>query len=317
MHCTLYIPHLIPPREIGETLWRAIDAPPIKRMLDRAAFTVQRDINADALLCNLFHVPRQPDSPIAALLASRHDLNAPNGYWLCATPVHLESRRNALVLSHPATLAITAAESAAFTATLAVHLRDEHITLHAPQPDQWLLHCDATPSMTTTSLGSVTGRDVRTWLPKGTDSARWHRILTEIQMLLHVHPLNDAREARGLAPVNSVWLWGGGTLPPAITGTPPLTQVFTHVWSDDATVQALAHHCGSRIERSLAKIAAESLPEGSHFFSLESLADSLRNGDAQAWHNAATALNRDWLTPFAGNVEVTPSECADADKFQR
>jgi hypothetical protein len=47
-------------------------------------------------------------------------------------------------------------------------------------------------------------------LPDGRDAAAWNRLLTEIQMTWHTHPVNEAREARGEATVNSVWLHGGG-----------------------------------------------------------------------------------------------------------
>jgi len=50
-------------------------------------------------------------------------------------------------------------------------------------------------------------------LPKGDEAMHWHRIFNEIQMLLFAHPVNEAREARGELPVNSVWLWGGGCSP--------------------------------------------------------------------------------------------------------
>jgi hypothetical protein len=44
--------------------------------------------------------------------------------------------------------------------------------------------------------------------------APWAALLTEIQMALHEHPVNEAREL----PVNSVWLWGAGTLPRSASG---------------------------------------------------------------------------------------------------
>jgi hypothetical protein len=40
-------------------------------------------------------------------------------------------------------------------------------------------------------------------------------------MLLHEHPLNQAREARGELPVNSVWISGIGRA----SGTPPAVQI--------------------------------------------------------------------------------------------
>ena len=50
--------------------------------------------------------------------------------------------------------------------------------------------------------------------------ARWRRWLTEMQMLLHEHPANAAREARGRSPVTGVWFWGGG----ARRRTPPASR---------------------------------------------------------------------------------------------
>jgi hypothetical protein len=316
MDCTLYIPHLIPPRELGAAFWRTVDAPQLKTLLARAAFTRDAAVDAETWLCGAFGVARQHDFPLAPLLAHSENLASDDGYWLCTTPVHLETRRNALVLTDPAALVITTVESAAFAATLADHLREENVTLHAPQPGGWFLCCDAAPAMTTSSIGTVTGRDVRPFLPHGPDSARWHRILTEIQMLLHSHPVNDAREASGRLPVNSVWLWGGGTLPA------PSPAVFDAVWSDDAIVRALAHHGGCRVERTPSRMAAETLKGASHFFSLESLGGLMRQGDVQAWSSAVTELNRDWFSPLLDALRsrrlhtLTIVSSSDADTRQ-
>ena len=276
MDCTLFIPHLLPPGAQGDALWRTVDAPQLKTLLARADFSRSAESDTDTGLCNAFGVARQQDWPLAPLLAHSENLAAESGYWLCATPVHLETRRNALVLIDPASLAMSAADSAAFAATLADHLREENVTLHAPQPGRWFLRCDASPVMTTFSLEAVTGRDVRLYLPQGPDSPRWHRILTEMQMLLHAHPANDARESSGCLPVNSVWLWGGGTLPV------PAPAAFDAVWSDDLMVRALTHHSACRSEPCPARIAVDALQAGSHFFSFEALAALMRQGDLQA-----------------------------------
>ena len=47
-------------------------------------------------------------------------------------------------------------------------------------------------------------------LPAASRAAAGDALLTEIQMLLHAHPVNEAREARGEPAVNSLWLWGAG-----------------------------------------------------------------------------------------------------------
>jgi hypothetical protein len=45
------------------------------------------------------------------------------------------------------------------------------------------------------------------------------RLISEMQMLLYTHPLNDAREARGALPINAIWFNGSGILP-----TPPVPE---------------------------------------------------------------------------------------------
>jgi hypothetical protein len=49
-------------------------------------------------------------------------------------------------------------------------------------------------------------------MPKGRDAAILKRLLTEVQMLLHEHPVNVARAQRGVPAVNALWLHGVGAL---------------------------------------------------------------------------------------------------------
>ena len=82
----------------------------------------------------------------------------------------------------------------------------------------------------------------RSRLPGATSrSARGDEaLLTEIQMLLHAHPVNEAREARGEPAVNSLWLWGAGRA--AGRGAGPLASVA----ADDPSALGLARLAGMR-----------------------------------------------------------------------
>lgn len=51
------------------------------------------------------------------------------------------------------------------------------------------------------------------YLPAGEDAAGFRNLQSEIEMALHDHPINVERELKGLYPVNSLWLWGGGCAP--------------------------------------------------------------------------------------------------------
>lgn len=47
------------------------------------------------------------------------------------------------------------------------------------------------------------------WWPQDPSFKAWRRLLNEIQMLWHTHPVNALRAERGLPPINSLWLYGG------------------------------------------------------------------------------------------------------------
>ncbi len=70
-----------------------------------------------------------------------------------------------------------------------------------------------------------------TFLPAGDAATGHRRLVSEVEMALHGHPLNAEREAAGERPVNSLWFWGGGTVPAATTL--PLPPLF----ADDAVLQ--------------------------------------------------------------------------------
>jgi len=61
----------------------------------------------------------------------------------------------------------------------------------------------------------VIGRNVDLWLNDHPGVMLVRRLQSEVQMLLYVHPLNDAREERGAMSVNSFWLAGTGPAQPA------------------------------------------------------------------------------------------------------
>jgi hypothetical protein len=61
------------------------------------------------------------------------------------------------------------------------------------------------------------------FMPPDTTSSSYHRLLSEIQMYLHAHEVNDRRERAGNRPINSLWIWGGGEAPQkTVRRIPPL-----------------------------------------------------------------------------------------------
>mgnify|MGYP006196155995 CR=1 FL=1 len=92
----------------------------------------------------------------------------------------------------------------------------------------------------TASPEQALGEDLFEHLPAGAEGRRWRSLLSEAQIVLHNHPHNARRAAAGLAPVNSLWFWGGGMLPDHVS-----TGV-AQVHGGDVLLQALARQAGAR-----------------------------------------------------------------------
>jgi hypothetical protein len=90
-------------------------------------------------------------------------------------------------------------------------------------------------------LDVALGESVQPHLPQGEDAAAWRLLLTEVQIAWHHHPVNAARDERGAAPVNGLWLHGGGRH--AALPASGLAQVAAH----DPAVRGWAQAAGAAI----------------------------------------------------------------------
>ncbi len=61
----------------------------------------------------------------------------------------------------------------------------------------------------TASPNTVAGHPLRAWWSTDAASRPWRRLLNEVQMLWHDHPVNENRQNYGQLPINGLWLYGG------------------------------------------------------------------------------------------------------------
>ncbi len=186
----------------------------------------------DAWLCQALGVPRQQDAPVAPYAAAGDGLAAGQGYWLCAAPVHLHLARDRMLLLEGALPDVTTDEAEAMVASINAHFPE--MQFFAPHPRRWYVRLPDAVHMTTTPLEEAIGQEVSRVLPAGDAARAWTVRLNELQMLLHQHPVNEARAAAGKLPVNSLWLWGGGVKQPVAE------HPYTQVWGDGALLAGLA-----------------------------------------------------------------------------
>lgn len=258
--------------------------------------------SVEAMLCRQFGIARQTDWPLAAITYAFDDGRAGSDYWLRADPTHIQIHRDKLILLDE--LDISADEAQALCDSLASHFGDTFSPLPM-QPDRWYLRVPDDPRITTTPLSQALGRHIDPLLPRGDSAMRWRKLLNEAQMLLFSHPVNQSRESRNLPSVNSLWLWGGGTLPAA-----PDVPSKTAFYGRDFTARAIAKFSSA---------AAHALPDSWHpgiddssLCLLDQLNRCWQNNDMTGWLAGLSDIDSNWIGELmkAGKAfsVVDPSE---------
>ena len=151
------------------------------------------------------------DLPIAPATALGAGLEPGAAYVLAAEPVHLVAGREDVAVGARVD-DLPADDTRTIVDALNAHFAADGLRFAAPRPDAWFVAATARPDLATVPLDAALGETMSSHLPTGRDARTWQRWSTEIQMLLHAHPVTLARERAGLAPGNGLWFWGGGAL---------------------------------------------------------------------------------------------------------
>jgi hypothetical protein len=224
-----------------------------------------------------------PDMPPAPLAARGAGMAIADGDVQYADPVTLVAGRDDVLLAGRVD-DLTEADGVALVAHCNAHFAGDGLVFAAPRPDAWFVASRGVPLPTTTPLPDVAGA-IAPQLPRGAHAKPWRRWISEMQMLLHEHPVNVRREAQGRAPVTGIWLWGGG---PAAPSAPPLTFAIAAAAGRDGDV---ARGLG----------ADASAP--TRFADLAQDRDALVVLPAAREAAALPALARDWLDPLLAALE--------------
>ena len=232
-------------------LWRLLEhvssvgvdnTPVLRKLLRRSDFieTCSGETETELLkACSV--VAGEKDLPIAAMERMAADL-AHDGYWLKLNPVNFEEDKSFLMMSYPEALSLQLDEARELAESINRHFSDDGWQIDVSDAYNWYLRVDKLPGISTTPLWRVVGKDILQYLPGGDNAARWRGWLTEIQMLLHMHPVNQQRAEKGLKQVNGVWVWGGGLLP------------------DVQSQQEIAFAGNNRISQALSMMAGQAQP---------------------------------------------------------
>jgi hypothetical protein len=146
---------------------------------------------------------------------------------------------------HPDHIPLTAAESAALLAEAKPILQDEfNADVIAADPNHWFITPAHFASLATHSVDQAHGRNIDWWLPRDTTEVgrarAWRKLQNEIQMLWHISPVNEARQASGLPTINSIWISGIGSIDDL--QAPNEIRAASHIITDHPVLIGIAHH---------------------------------------------------------------------------
>ena len=266
MHCELVIPGLVASRErlasleliVARGRRKKTSSLRLERWL-QDAFGLEGTLSAGAL-----SVLGAGDTPGEAI-------------WTRADPVHMQVMRDRVVLAPAAAFPLARGDADTLCQAVNAHFAGA-LELRALDPSRWCARLEAEIDVGDEPPREMAGREAT----KRAGDA----LLTEIQMLLHSHAVNEAREARGEPAVNSLWLWGAGRLPAktqsrwqSVTSADPLALGMARLAG--AAAGALPANAGAWLE--------QSPQEGRHLVILEPTAEE---------------LERDWFAPLAAGLRA-------------
>jgi hypothetical protein len=294
--------HLLVPGLLGDVVHRSQgvqDFPRFENLESLLARTRRRSsggVDHEIQLCALFglNATDDVDLPLGALRRFGITKQRDPAFFLCADPVYLRADIQRLYLFDSSQLNIQQQEAVVLANLFNNYFNSEGFVLEPTTCDQWHLRLMRSRPIKTHSVRTVRGKAVNAYLPTGKHAMYWQRLLNEAQMLFHDVEPNKRRVTRRELPVNSLWLYGAGTLP-KLDNTHWKT-----VWANDPLVQGLAHLTGvasQPVPESLEALFSAGI-EGPQLICLDSLAAPSSYDDFQAWNERMQQLEQNWFRPL-------------------
>jgi hypothetical protein len=242
-HITLVLPFALPAPEFAPDLTRALDAPALASLLSRtsshgryAADDAVRALPHELWLARALGLVASGQPAFAAAAMRGYGLEPGEGTWFIINPSHIEIARSHLLMADLRRLALPDAEGRALFDSARPYFEEAGHDLRFGDAQTWFMRADEWAGMDTATPDAAVGMSLTDWMPTGPRAIAYRKLQNDVQILWHTHPVNAAREARGLPPVNAFWLWGG-----AHAGAPATAPHFVAPPQDaDAVVPAQA-----------------------------------------------------------------------------
>ena len=203
-----------------------------------------------------------PDQGLAALRMWGQTGDRPTKWIAAADPIYLEARLDHLCLHALRRVGVEPSQMRVLIDHLQDTLADSTNLGFTRLGSYGYLSAKTHFATATVPAYVVDQQKPDDYLPSGENTAMHRNLLSEIEMALHEHEVNLEREANGDLPINSLWLWGGGTAPEQITrAQPPLFSddaLLTGYWyAATGVAETWPENISACIDQSVAGFVAE------------------------------------------------------------
>lgn len=227
--------------------------------------------------------------PAAALVRDYLAGDAEGFSWLAADPAWVQPDLTGARLMACGHMQLSMDDAQGLAEPLRPIFAEEGMSLDIASPDRWQLRLPLQSTFPDFAAPEqALGADLYEHLPEGAHGRRWRVLLNEVQVLLHQHPVNVTRRQHGLPPINSLWFWGGGSLPPRVTAH------VNGVLGEDVLLLALARRAGIPAQ-SRESAWADTVQRGW----LIDLQDQTSDEIASRWWTSLQALSRQHAVLYA------------------
>ncbi|MCG1018885.1 MULTISPECIES: regulator [Burkholderiaceae] len=342
----LLLPFALPTAANAQPALQNLDKPALDRLLERATLVervigddFQRTLPHERWVARCFGVghaaastaPRQQaddaasngrtdpfdaddDAPLAPYMLLADGGEPRDAVWACVEPVHVQVAHDHLVLVDPKTLQLSTDDAAALLTVARPLIEELGVELAAPTPLRWYLSSEQLGSLASAAPLRAAGRNIEIWLPHeahtGHRPRTWMKLQNEVQMAWFEHPVNQAREARGLPAANSIWLYAQGRMT-------PVSRPFERVLSQATATRGLALASGAALEmppatfdtlrqQTSGQAAARAAGRGTTgvtLVELDPLSAPFVQQDWPRFRAAFAVLERDWFAPALAALE--------------
>jgi len=129
--------------------------------------------------------------------------------WI-ATPVHLVAGLSSVHLDARGLLQVELEVRRDLATEFNTVFAESGFSLEALPSAGFLMTGPSIDESDTVEPARILGASISDALPRASSAPTLRRLVAEIEMWLHEHPVNTARMKQGRLPITALWLWGGG-----------------------------------------------------------------------------------------------------------